>query len=156
MDAVIPARTSRVVSLIDVYCDPWSAWCTRLPSLGGRLERSAYSSTAHTRSASATSLVSHAITLRENASRIEASHSGPSPVSITVKSVTHSRSGPGAVNCRFTRSSDRVSAGFGIVVRTLRAGATPAIPASRISRSTRLRETHSPSRRSCACTRAEP
>lgn len=117
-------------------------------SLGGRRERSAYSSTAHTRSASAVSALSQATTLRENASRIEASHNGPSPVGITVRSVTHSRSGPTAVNARFTRSSALASAGSEIVVRTFLAGATPVIPACRISRSTRLRETRSPSRRS--------
>src|SRR5579859_2772132 len=156
MLALIPARSSRVVSLIDVYRQPWSAWWIRLPSAAGRRERSAYSSTAHTRSASATSLVSQATTLRENASRIEASHNGPSPVGITVRSVTHSRFGALAVKLRFTRSPGRGSAGFGTVVRGLRAGAIPAMAFWRISRSTRLRETASPSRLSTAWIRGEP
>jgi hypothetical protein len=100
--------------------------------------------------------VSQATTLRENASRIEASHNGPSSVGITVRSVTHNRSGPDAVNCRLTRSSLSGSAGLGTVVRSLRAGATPVMACSRINRSTRLRETTWPSRRRTACTLGEP
>jgi hypothetical protein len=84
------------------------------------------------------------------------SHKGPSPVSISVRSVTHNRFGALAVKLRLTRSSGRGSAGLGIVVRTLRAGQTPTMPCSRISRSTRLRETASPSRRSIAWMRGEP
>lgn len=110
----------------------------------------------HTSSASGRGAVCHATILREKASRIEESHSGPSPVSISVRSVTHSRFGPSAVKLRLTRSPGLASAGFGIVVRTLRAGHTPWIPCSRISRSTRLRETHSPSRWSIAWMRGEP
>ena len=97
---------------------PWSTWCTSVPSAGRRLERSAYSSTAHTRPASATSEVSHTTILWENASRIEASHNGPCPVAITVRSVTHRRSGPLVVKFRFTTSPGFGSAGFAIVVRS--------------------------------------
>lgn len=70
--------------------------------------------------------------------------------------MTHSRSGPAAVNLRLTRSSERASSGLRTVVRILRAGATPVIAASRINRSTRLRKTAWPSRCSTAWMRGLP
>lgn len=126
-------------------------------SLPGSTSRdaSAYSSVVRTRSASARAEVSHATTRREKASRIAESHNGPSPVETIVRSVTHNRFGAGAVKSRLTRSGARLALGSRRV-KPFRRGLIPAMSASRIRRSTRLRPTRTPSRLRTACTRGEP
>ncbi|WFB89063.1 MULTISPECIES: hypothetical protein [Streptomyces] len=113
---------------------------------GRRPVASAYSREVRTRSASARAEVSQATTRREKASRIADSHSGPSKVGIMVRSVTHSRFGACAVKSRCTRSGARSASGSRRVKPLLLRGLIPARPAWRMSRSTRLRPTWTPSR----------
>jgi hypothetical protein len=60
-------------------------------------------------------------------------------------SATQSRSGAAALKARSTRSSQTLTPGTRIVVRPWRLAIRPDRPAWRISRSTRLRATRSPS-----------
>ena len=59
-------------------------------------------------------------------------------------SATHSRSGAGAANARWTRSSEAAAASSRRVVRPERRRQTPTSPAARISRATRLRPHRTP------------
>lgn len=72
-------------------------------------------------------------------------------------SATQSTLGPAGRKSRFTRSSATLTPGTRIVVRPRFLGTKPLIPASRISRSTRLRETLIPcAMRSSAWMRRAP
>ena len=72
-------------------------------------------------------------------------------------SATQSRSGAAARNARSTRSSQTLTPGTRIVVLPRFLATSPEIPASRISRSTRLRPILTPSAmRSSAWMRGEP
>ena len=117
----------------------------------------AYSSAPSTSSTSARSEVFQPTIRRENASRTLASHSGPSPVPIREMSATHSRLGASTLKLRSTRSGAGVALGSWRVEQRqrLRRNA-PRRPWMRISRSTRLRLTLTPSRRSWAWTLGAP
>ena len=72
-------------------------------------------------------------------------------------SATHSRFGAAAMNARSTRSSQTLTPGTLIVVRPRRHRTNPESPAWRISRSTRLRPTLTPSAiRNSAWMRGDP
>ena len=74
-----------------------------------------------------------------------------------VMSATHRRFGAGAVKSRRSRSAGRCPAASGTVVRgRLRLAEAPAMPSSRISRSTVHRAASMPSRRSCSQTFRAP
>ena len=94
----------------------------------------------------------------ENTSRTAASQNTPSPQGMRVASATHNRFGAAAVNRRLTRSGAGVAFGFDRVegMRHFLRRNAPCRPCSRINRSTRLRPTCRPWRRSMACTRGLP
>ena len=84
-------------------------------------------------------------------------YANPQAVSTYVMSATQRRFGAGAVKSRRSRSAGRWLSVPGTVVRgRLRLAQAPAIPSSRISRSTVHRATPVPSRRSCSQTFRAP
>ena len=69
--------------------------------------------------------------IREYASMMKQTYATPAHVGTNVRSVTHSRFGAVAVNCRFTKSGCRA---YGRVVLTRFERVAPSMPAVRISR----------------------
>jgi hypothetical protein len=135
----------------------WAGSGLARPAPASWRPHSPYSSAPSTRLVSARSAAFQPTTRLEKASRTLASHSGPSQVGIREMSATHSRLGAGAVKQRLTRSGAGVALGSWRVEQRHRLRRkAPCRPWARISRSTRLREVQTPSRRSWACTRGAP
>ncbi|OLM08462.1 hypothetical protein Ae706Ps2_6706 [Pseudonocardia sp. Ae706_Ps2] len=140
-----------------MYWAPLSLWKINWPGRRSR-ERRAWLSAVSTSAVVARESVAQPTTRLENASRTEAIHNTPSPVTIRVRSATHTRFGAAAVKSRSSRSGAGRWAGFCRVEPPFqpRRRWAPCRPCSRMIRSTRLRPTCTPWRRSSSQTRGDP
>jgi hypothetical protein len=155
IEATRPAARSWRPKARLVYWQPWSLWWTS-PAAGWRWAI-AMSRASRTSSVRRCSAIDQPTIRREKQSSTTATYSQPSPVRCWVMSATHSRSGPGGVKFRSTRSGAGAACGSRRVRPRSRRRWQPWRPAARISLATRLRPTcTSRPSRSSAYTRGAP